>query len=249
MEGPDYEAECLTNPRSGGAAISRLVAAFRPGTRLQRVRSSHSYGFVLILVIGLFVFIALAPSERWSVGVVVLVEAAILSLAIWTSGLVFRRLAIPLILAIGVITAIGVVVDGSRATRISVGMVDVTFLAGACAVIGAGVWDQQRINQQSIVGALSIYVTIGILFTVVYGVLADAGDGTFFAQGTDGSASDRLYFSFVTLATLGYGDYTAAGDLGRMLAVVEALIGQLYLVTVVALLVANLGHQRGEPRA
>jgi hypothetical protein len=50
----------------------------------------------------------------------------------------------------------------------------------------------------------------------------------------------RLYFSFVTLATLGYGDYTAAGELGRTLAIVEALVGQLYLVTVIAVLVSRM---------
>ena len=74
----------------------------------------------------------------------------------------------------------------------------------------------------------------------------DAGSGNFFAQGTDGTRSLRLYFSFVTLATLGYGDYTAAGELGRTLAVVEALFGQLYLVTVVAVLVSRMrGRQLG----
>jgi ion channel len=66
------------------------------------------------------------------------------------------------------------------------------------------------------------------------------GSPDFFAQGTDGSRALRLYFSYVTLATLGYGDYTPATNLGHMLAVSEALIGQLYLVTVVAVLVTRL---------
>jgi hypothetical protein len=55
-----------------------------------------------------------------------------------------------------------------------------------------------------------------------------------------------VYFSFVTLATLGYGDLTPIGDFGRMLAVTEAVAGQLYLVSAVALLVANLGRTRTE---
>ena len=58
----------------------------------------------------------------------------------------------------------------------------------------------------------------------------------------DGTRPLRLYFSYVTLATLGYGDYTAAGNLGRALAVLEALMGQLYLVTVVAVVVTRLGR-------
>jgi hypothetical protein len=64
----------------------------------------------------------------------------------------------------------------------------------------------------------------------------------FFAQGGDGTRALRLYFSFVTLATLGYGDYTPAGNLGHAFAVLEALMGQLYLVTVVAVVVTRLGR-------
>ena len=85
---------------------------------------------------------------------------------------------------------------------------------------------------------------LGICFTFVYYAVAVLGSGTFFAQGTDGTPSLQLYFSYVTLATLGYGDYTPATTLGHTLAVSEALLGQLYLVTVVALLVGNLSRQR-----
>jgi Ion channel len=83
-----------------------------------------------------------------------------------------------------------------------------------------------------------------MLFTLAYGVLAALGSGPFFAQGTDGTRPVRLYFSFVTLATLGYGDYTTAGDLGHILSVVEALIGQLYLVTVVTVIVSRARFRR-----
>jgi hypothetical protein len=77
-------------------------------------------------------------------------------------------------------------------------------------------------------------------------VLAVLGSGDFFAQGTDGTRSLRLYFSFVTLGTLGYGDYTAAGELGRTLAVVEAILGQLYLVTVIAVLVSRIRGRKDQ---
>src|SRR2546421_413652 len=103
-----------------------------------------------------------------------------------------------------------------------------------------GVVDQDGVNAQSVTGAICIYILIGLLFLFVYGAIAVLGSGHFFAQGTDGTRSLRLYFSYVTLATLGYGDYTPAGDLGHTLAVLEALVGQLYLVTVLALLVSRL---------
>jgi hypothetical protein len=122
---------------------------------------------------------------------------------------------------------------------LAAGLVIVT--AGA---IGIGVADQRGVNSRSVLGAISIYLLVGMLFVFVYGAVATLGTGPFFAQGTDGTRSLRLYFSFVTMATLGYGDYTPAGTLGHMLAVVEALFGQLYLVTVVALLVSRLRGRR-----
>ena len=66
-------------------------------------------------------------------------------------------------------------------------------------------------------------------------------------KGTDGTLATRLYFSYATLCTVGYGDYTAASDLGHTLAVSEALLGQLYLVTVVALLVSRVRPRRDGP--
>jgi hypothetical protein len=111
-------------------------------------------------------------------------------------------------------------------------------------VIAMGAVAQNEVNSRSVAGAICVYMLFGLLFMFLYGVLAVLGDGQFFAQGTDGTRSLRLYFSFVTLATLGYGDYTPAGNLGHAIAVLEALIGQLYLVTVVAVVVTRLGRPR-----
>jgi uncharacterized membrane protein len=97
-------------------------------------------------------------------------------------------------------------------------------------------------------GVLCVYLLIGSGFAFAYGVISAAENGSFFAQQPDGDISDFLYFSFVTMTTTGYGDLTAAHDLGRSLAITEALIGQIYLVTVVALIVSNLGNTRLQQR-
>jgi hypothetical protein len=131
-------------------------------------------------------------------------------------------------------------VDSSDALVGATGLLDATLVVVIGMVIGLGVVDQGTVNQQSVIGAICIYLQIGILFTFVYGAAAVLGSGDFFAQGTDGTPSLRLYFSYVTLATLGYGDYTTAGDLGHILSVTEAMLGQLYLVTVVAVVVGRL---------
>jgi voltage-gated potassium channel len=122
-----------------------------------------------------------------------------------------------------------------------VGALSGLLTAGIALVVAATVVAQQEVNVQSIRGAICVYLLLGMFFVFLYGIVTSATSSPFFAQGTDGTRSLRVYFSFVTLATLGYGDYTPRTDLGHLLSVLEALMGQLYLVTVVAILVARIG--------
>ena len=108
----------------------------------------------------------------------------------------------------------------------------------------SGVLDQNEVNQQVVVGAVCIYVLLGFVFVYLYGVLGVLGHGDLFAQGTDGTRATRFYFSYVTLTTLGYGDYTMAHNFSRSLATLEGLLGPLYLVTVIALLVSRVRPKR-----
>jgi hypothetical protein len=216
----------------------------RLGSRVARLRSSHGYGWVLLLTMVVFVFAASAPDTDWARAVFVLLQSATLALAIWTSG-VSRDLRVATVLGVvGIIAAVITLVTHGNGYVGAVWIVNVLLVAATVLAIGVGIVDQREINQQSITGAVSVYVLIGILFTFAYGAAAALGSGPFFAQGTDGTTSLRLYFSYVTLATLGYGDYTPAGNFGHTLAVLEALLGQVYLVTVVALLVGNMGGRR-----
>jgi hypothetical protein len=93
---------------------------------------------------------------------------------------------------------------------------------------------------QSLLGVLSLYMLIGMAFGFVYGAIDRFGGDPFFAGGESATVAHCIYFSFTTLATVGYGDFVARTDLGHTLAVSEALIGQIYLVTVVSLIVSNL---------
>ena len=100
------------------------------------------------------------------------------------------------------------------------------------------------VNVSTVAGALCIYLLVGVFFAFLFGLTAAVGLRPFFASTERASAADYLYFSFSTLTTLGYGDLVPGTTLGRMLAVTEALFGQMYLVTVVALLVSNFGRER-----
>jgi hypothetical protein len=230
------------------SSASSAPTVWRPGSRLARLRASHSFRLVLLLVLATFVFTAAAPSESWTKSVLVLLQCATLIAALWTSGLGRDRAAIWALAVIGLMFAIVQLLVGGTTLIGAIGILNMLLVAATIVVIAFGVIDQGEVNRQSITGAICIYVLLGICFTFIYGAVAAFGSGPFFAQGTDGTASLQLYFSYVTLATLGYGDYTPASTLGHTLAVSEALLGQLYLVTVVALLVGNLSHQRARQR-
>jgi Ion channel len=104
----------------------------------------------------------------------------------------------------------------------------------------------QEVRLQAVAGVLCLYVLVGMTFGFVYGAIDNLGGDPFFANGEAATVSHCLYFSLTTLATVGYGDFVARSDLGHTLAVSEALIGQIYLVTVVSLIVSNL--RRPAPR-
>ena len=97
---------------------------------------------------------------------------------------------------------------------------------------------------QNIYGALSAYLMIGVAFAAFFTAIDHLSGGHFFAQGQPDSTQTFQYFSFTTLTTLGYGDFTAAGNFGRALADLEALTGQIILVTLVAFLVTRYPGSR-----
>jgi hypothetical protein len=91
---------------------------------------------------------------------------------------------------------------------------------------------------------LCLYLLLGLLFAFAYVAVQNLGGAPFFANGAAANSDRSVYFSFVTLATVGYGDYTARTNFGHTLSVTEALLGQIYLVTVVATIVSRLSPRR-----
>src|SRR5918995_1803691 len=104
----------------------------------------------------------------------------------------------------------------------------------------------REVRLEAVMGVLSLYMLLGLLFAFVYGAIDRLGGDPFFGKGGDATVAHCVYFSFSTLTTAGFGDFTARTDLGHTLTVFEALVGQIYLVTVVSLIVSNLGR-RGAP--
>jgi ion channel len=210
-------------------------------------RTSHSYGYVLLLILASFVFAATAPDARWATSVLILLESATLIAALWVSGLAraFSRGTLLLLVGAVALAVAGLVWTGNGLAA-ALGLISALLALAVAVVIALSIIARGEITVQSVTGAVCIYLLLGLMYMYAYGAVAELGHGPFFAQGVDGTRSLRLYFSYVTLATVGYGDYTASGDLGHTISVTEALLGQIYLVTVVAVLVSRMRPRRIE---
>lgn len=122
------------------------------------------------------------------------------------------------------------------------GMIGLFLAFAAPVVILQRILRSPTITVRLVLGALAIYLLLGLTYAYLYPLIGHLTNGPFFAQTDKPESIDFIYFSYVTITTVGYGDFTAATSVGRMVAVSEALAGQLYLVSAVALLVGNIGR-------
>jgi voltage-gated potassium channel len=200
---------------------------------------------LLLLIIAVFFSIA-APDEPWAQLVTTVVLAANFCIAMWASDVRPKVLLIWLgvaILGIGASILIAITQEAGSAG----GYLALTSLLLTLVTMGAiarRLWQNAEISVLTVLGALCIYVLLGLSFAYVFEAVGSLGSQPFFASQEGGTRSDYTYFSFITLASVGYGDLTPQGGLGRALAVTEGLFGQIYLVTAVAALVGNIGRAR-----
>jgi Ion channel len=204
--------------------------------------------YLLALGLLIVVIIAFAFTSDGDIGRLVSVTVEGLAfLVILRSSRVHRNLLIPAAVLVAVAVGFCVVAVVFSDT---LGRRGPIIVGGLMALIGPPViirrlLSHHRIDLTTVAGALCVYLLGGLFFGYLFWIVGEF-DPPFFVQTAHPVPIDYIYFSFVTIATLGYGDYTPAGDLGKMLAVTEAISGQLYLVSAVALLVANLGRTRAE---
>lgn len=203
------------------------------------------YGLLLLLLIGSYLLSAFT-SGRWVSLVQIGAFVGTLLLAL-RSALIPKpvaRAAVAVVLA-GSAVAAGLVLlrpwDAVLgAAQIWTGLI----LLVTVIVIVRRILAETSVTLQSIYAALAAYMIIGLMFAAFYAAMNHLGGGPFFASGSPGNSRTFQYFSFTTLTTLGYGDFTAASDAGRAVAVMEAMAGQIFLATLVARLVSAFRPSR-----
>ena len=153
----------------------------------------------------------------------------------------FRLAAVVVIVA--VLSAAGALLFGHTAATSATGLVGLLLAVLAPLVILRRIVLSPRITFRLVLGALAIYLLLGLAYAYLFPLLGTLTGTPFFVQTATPTSAEYLYFSYTTLTTVGYGDFTAATSVGRVVAVSEALVGQLYLVSAVALLVGNIGRE------
>jgi Ion channel len=212
-------------------------------TRLPRL--GGRYGLLLVVLISTYLLSSFSISVAGDLQVALFL--AILLLALRTSPFSRRRRTLVGAVALaGSAAAFGAALTGTNTGDGASELWKGLMLLLTAVLIVRRVLARPTVTLQSIYGALSAYIVIGLMFAAFYAAIEHLGAGHFFADGHPANTQTFQYFSFTTLTTLGYGDFTAAGNGGRALAVMEALTGQVFLATLVARLVAAFRATPGQ---
>ena len=206
------------------------------------------YGLLLLMILAAVLLSGLVSTQPWGQVAITALLGSLLLFALRTSRASARLTRAALLLVAAALgLALLAATSGTALTPTGAGRAAiVALLAALPVVIGRRLLAFPEVNAATVSGALCIYLILGLLFASVFALEADVAHVPFFASQSTATGIDYLYFSYITLTTVGYGDLVPRGSLARMLAVTEALTGQLYLVTVVAVVVGRF-HRRDRP--
>jgi hypothetical protein len=203
------------------------------------------YGAVLSLLVVSFLLSAFLPDRSARI-LPLLLDLAALALAFRIaqaprSG--WRLLLLALVAALAAAALVAGVVE-SRPLRGVIALCLAVILALAIVAVVRRILAHRVVTLQTILGAVSAYLLIGFLYAALFSAVGHFQRAPLFAGGQPENSSTFQYFSFITMTTVGYGDFTPAGEPARTLAVLDALTGQIFLVTLIARLVSLFGQAK-----
>ena len=223
---------------SAGPADPDASASARrhPVRRLARAMvSPDSYGSVLLLILFTYGF-SVGVTASWAASLVITVQIATVWAVLHVSRArrSVRRIASVLLLISALAAAINLFVGKETTGEGAVALMSAVLYLIAPFSITRSLLYRRAVDVQTVLGAIDIYLLVGMLFAFVYRFLGVVQPSLFFGLNGDGNFPKDLFFSFTTLTTTGYGNLVPAGNPGQTFAVAEMLVGQLFLVTAVA---------------
>jgi hypothetical protein len=200
--------------------------------------SGNSYGLVLLLIIVTYLM-SVSFHRDWTASVVLLVQVVTVWFALRTSQ-AHRpvRLAADVVLAAAVLIALfdRFVRNGDQPIPVVFVMASLLYVMAPFSILRHLI-ARKVIDLETMLGAIAAYLLIGLAFAYIYRFFGATQDTSFFGLQGDGTIGQDVFFSFTTLTTTGYGNLVPAGQPGQTLAVMEMIIGQLFLITAVGKIV------------
>lgn len=209
----------------------------------RQVRDAYGLAFLMVFASTLAIIASGSPIDSALTAGAAFLQVVALVLTLRVSGIRRSWSVVGSVAAFGLLIAALVLnLFGADSARTASLIIWSLLMTTTIWAIGRRLVTYKEVTLQLVMGLLVIYVLVGLLFALSYQMI-----DVFWApslvpepQGVSGA----VYFSFVTLATLGYGDVLPGNDIARAVAIAEALTGQLYLVSVVSLAVSRLGRRR-----
>jgi hypothetical protein len=219
--------------------VMRLLRAFV---------SPNSYGLVLLLIVATYL-VAVGVRERWGTSMVLLIQIATVWFVLRTSrakrGIRIAADAFLVLAAIGAMINVAAGGDDAPSRLILLASI-VLYLIAPFSVV-RHIATRDAIDQETMLGAISAYLLFGMLFAFTYLYIGLVQSGPFFGPQGEASLPQVMFFSFTTLTTTGYGNLVPAANPGQSLAVLEMLVGQIFLITAVGKLVTVWRPRRWRP--
>jgi hypothetical protein len=206
---------------------------------LRAERARDAFGLVLLLVLVTYVLTFLIANHGWTAVILVLATSATSIVAMVSS-----HVRAPVVHAVAWLSALTIALatigaaSGDRVWLNFASLIQISLLALAMGAVLLRVVTTAEVGSRTILGALSVYTVLGILFTFAYGTIDRIEGGPFFEGVAHPHGGDFIFFSYTTLTTTGYGNLVPGGQIGRMVAGIEMMLGQIFLVTLVAGLVS-----------
>jgi hypothetical protein len=213
----------------------------RPGVlvRFSRsVASGDSYGLVLLLVV-ISYCVGAMWTDRKATTVVLFFEIA----AVWFALRVsharprLRRIATVLMALVAIGAVANLFTSDDRSYRLAIVFAGLLYVIAPFSII-RHLAQRHAIDEETMLGAISAYLLFGIAFAFVYLELGNI-QTDFFGNGQTVTMTQTLFFSFTTLTTTGYGNLVPAANPGQTLAVLEMILGQLFLITAMGKIVTE----------
>ncbi len=213
-----------------------------PGTvgEFAGVRVRERYGLVLIMLLG--AYIVSGFGRGLLIGLLeALIWMTVLLTLLWSPGIPARLRRVGVVVTTGLVVAVVALTfsEGGATTGVALLLLGASQLLAVAAIL-ARIAQHSHVESQTVMGAIAGYALIGFAMAALFHGLELTMEGAFL-NGVVASG-DYVYFSLITLTTVGYGDITAASDLAKRLVAVEALGGQIFLITLVARLVSMWGQ-------